>query len=51
MTSPTDITTRVRKAKKAAMGSARKNKVRAVGTTLPMIPLNRPTPNEIKKKQ
>jgi hypothetical protein len=51
MTSPTDITKRVRRAKKAAMGSARKNKVRVNGTTPTLIPLDRPTPNEIKKKQ
>jgi hypothetical protein len=51
MTSPTDITKRVRKAKKVAQGTIRKNKIRAKGTTPSLIPLNRPTPHEISQKK
>lgn len=48
MTSPTDITNRRRAAKAAKGGTARKNKVRANGTTPVLFALNKPTTNEKK---
>ncbi len=48
MTSPTDITNRRRAAKAAKGGTARKNKVRANGTTPVLFALNKPTANEKK---
>ncbi len=48
MTSPTDITTRRRKAKTMKGGNARKNVVRRVGTTPPLFKLDKPVSNEKK---
>lgn len=48
MTSPTDITRRVRAHKKAKRGTPRKNQVRSLGTTPTLFVLNKPTPNEQK---
>jgi hypothetical protein len=48
MTSPTDITNRRRAAKIAKRGNARKNAVRAQGTTPVLFALNKPTANEKK---
>lgn len=48
MTSPSDITKKVRKRKMHKRGTPRKNKVRAVGTTPGLFELNKPTPNEKK---
>jgi hypothetical protein len=48
MTSPTDITNRRRAAKAAKRGTARKNQVRANGTTPLLFVLNKPTANEKK---
>jgi hypothetical protein len=48
MTSPTDITKNVRRAKKAKAGTPRKNQVRIKGTTPELFGLVKPTPNEKK---
>jgi hypothetical protein len=48
MTSPTDITNRRRAAKAVKRGNARKNQVRANGTTPALFTLNKPTANEKK---
>lgn len=48
MTSPTDITTRRREAKKVKGGNLRKNKLRTVGTTPKLFTLNKPIQNEKK---
>ena len=48
MTSPTDITNRRRTAKMAKRGTARKNQIRANGTTPALFVLNKPPANEKK---
>ena len=42
MTSPTDKTNNVRRAKKSKVGRKKKNKVRSIGTTPEAFALNKP---------
>ena len=50
MTSPTDITKKRRRAKKAAVGKDRKRVLNNQGSTPELFKLNRPTAAELKTK-